>query len=312
LNNLLLNENMKIYRRLRTWILAIVLIIITTTVLIFVHNDLAKGDWKTNTQHQIVNDNLRLQRTDIPADRKLELENNIKINQYHLDHDIPPTELSLWGGVLTAANLIIVVTIFTVIIAGESVAGEFSSGTIKLLLIGPASRSKILLSKYVTLLSFFFFMLIILFGTSFIASGILEGFNNVGIPYVYATQDGIVHAVNMTGYVLRTYGYDCIQMILIATMAFMFSTVFRSSSIAIGLSIGLSFIGTAVANFLTMHNYSWAKYYLFENTDLTQYLDGTPNIAGMTLPFSITVLIVYFLIFNILSWVVFNKRDVTA
>jgi ABC-2 type transport system permease protein len=92
----------------------------------------------------------------------------------------------------------------------------------------------------------------------------------------------------------------------------MISTVFRSSSIAIGLSIGLSFIGTAIANFLSQHNYSWAKYYLFENTDLTQYLNGTPMIAGMTLQFSIGVLVIYFLIFNLLSWIVFNKRDVTA
>jgi ABC-2 type transport system permease protein len=312
LNNLLLNENMKIYRRLRTWILILALIVTTVTVLVFVHNDLAKGNWKTNTQHEIDNDNRKLQRPDLASDRKLELENNIKVNQYHLDHNLPPTELSLWGGVLTSANLIIVVSIFTVIIAGESVAGEFSSGTIKLLLIGPVSRSKILLSKYVTMLVFFILLLLILFGTAFVASGILEGFTNVGIQYVYATHDGIVHAVNMAGYVLSTYGYDCIQMILIITMAFMISTVFRSSSIAIGLSIGLSFIGTAIANFLSQHNYSWAKYFLFENTDLTQYLNGTPNIAGMTLPFSIIVLIVYFLIFNTLSWVVFNRRDVTA
>ncbi|MDB5055238.1 MAG: family transporter protein [Bacilli bacterium] len=312
MNNLLLNENMKIYRRLRTWILILVLIVTTATVLVFVHNDLAKGNWKTNIQHEIDNDNRRLLRTDITSDRKLEAENNLKVNQYHLDHNLPPVELSLWGGVLTAANLIIVVTIFTVIIAAESVAGEFSSGTIKLLLIGPASRSKILFSKYVTMLAFFFLLLIALFSTAFLASGILEGFNNVGIPYIYATHDGTLHVVNMVGYVLSTYGYDCIQMILMVTMAFMISTVFRSSSVAIGLSIGLSFIGTAIANFLSQHNYSWAKYFLFENTDLTQYLNGSPMLEGMTLQFSIGVLVVYFLIFNALSWIVFNKRDVTA
>jgi ABC-2 type transport system permease protein len=312
LNNLILNENMKIYRRLRTWILILVLIILTATVLIFVHNDLAKGDWKTNIQHEIDNDHRRLLRTDLPADRKLEAENSLKVNEYHLSHNLPPTELSLWGGVLTAASLIIVVTIFTVIIAAESVAGEFSSGTIKLLLIGPASRSKILFSKYATMLAFFILLLLTLFGTAFITSGILEGFNNVGIPYIYETKDGILHVVNMTGYVLSTIGYQCIQMVLIVTMAFMISTVFRSSSIAIGLSIGLSFIGTAIANFFSIHSYGWAKYFLFENTDLTQYLNGTPMITGMTLQFSIVVLVIYFLVFNLLSWIVFNKRDVTA
>jgi ABC-2 type transport system permease protein len=99
-------------------------------------------------------------------------------------------------------------------------------------------------------------------------------------------------------------------MIMIVTMAFMISTVFRSSSIAIATSIGIMFLGTAIGGFLTQ--YSWAKYYLFENTDLTQYLNDSPNIEGMTLQFSILVLIGYFLIFYVLSWVVFKKRDVSA
>jgi ABC-2 type transport system permease protein len=310
LYNLLLNENMKIYRRLRTWILVAALIVITATTLILIHNTQPKGDWKTNVQHNIDNDNRRLQRPDLPADRKLELENELKVNQYQLDHNQPPTDQSLWGGVLNSARLIALVTIFTVIIAAESVAGEFSTGTIKLLLINPASRSKILLSKYISVLTFSVLLLLLLFGTAFLTSGLLEGFGNVSGPYIYASSDGIVHAVNMVGYVLRTYGYQCVELILIVTMAFMISAVFRSSSIAIGLSIGLMFIGTAIAGFLS--RYSWAKYYLFENTDLTQYLNGSPMIAGMTLQFSIIVLIGYFIIFNILSWIVFSKRDVTA
>jgi ABC-2 type transport system permease protein len=90
----------------------------------------------------------------------------------------------------------------------------------------------------------------------------------------------------------------------------MLSTVFRSSSLAIGLSLGIMFIGPTVAVFLT--RYSWAKYYLFENTDLKQYLTDSPRIEGMTLQFSIIVLLVYFIIFNALSWTIFKKRDVAS
>jgi ABC-2 type transport system permease protein len=178
------------------------------------------------------------------------------------------------------------------------------------LLIRPASRSKILLSKYISTLIFSLVLLIILFIFSFILSGLLEGFNDVGLPYIYAGSNGVVHEVSMIAHVLSTYGYQCVELLMIVTMAFMLSTVFRSSSLAIGLSIGIMFIGSAVASFITQ--YSWAKYYLFENTDLTQYLNDSPHIEGMTLQFSIIVLVVYFLVFNILSWTIFKRRDVAA
>lgn len=313
--NLLLNENMKIYRRLRTWILVAVVIVITTAVLIIVHNTnkapQVKGDWKATIQQQIDNDQKMLKSPNLRQQmEKTQIEAELKVNQYRLEHNKPPTDQSFWGRVLTGTKLINLVTIFTIILAADSVAGEFSGGTIKMLLIRPASRSKILLSKYISVFGFAILLLVVLYGSSLLISGMLEGFSDLGAPYIYAASDGIVHEVNMVGHVLSTYGYRCIEMIMIVTMAFMISTVFRSSSIAIASSVGILFLGTAIGKFLAQ--FSWAKYYLFENTDLTQYLNGSPKIAGMTLQFSIIVLLLYFVIFNVLSWVVFKKRDVAA
>jgi ABC-2 type transport system permease protein len=243
-------------------------------------------------------------------DWKKRVAARINVNQYHIDHNIPPSEVTLWGNMLAAADLMIVVSVMTVIIAADSVAGEFTDGTIKLLLIRPASRSKILLSKYVTTIGFSILLFVILFISAFLASGTLQGFHDIGAPYVYASSDGIVHEANIALHAVSTYLYQCVQMLLIVTMAFMISTVTRSSSIAIALSVGIMFAGTSIVGFLAQFN--WAKYYLFENTDLTQYLNGSPNIPGMTLSFSVTVIVVYFIIFNILSWTVFNKKDVMA
>lgn len=301
------------YRRLRTWIFVAFIIAITAALLIIIHNTSkvpqTNGDWKTTIKHQIEDNKRLLEQTKLPTDR-VEIEAKLKVDQYRLEHDKPPTDRSLWGGVLNGAQMINLVTIFTIIIAADSVAGEFSGGTIKMLLIRPASRSKILLAKYLSTFIFAVLLLVVLFGSTFLISGLLEGFSDMGAPYIYAESSGIVHEVNMMGHVLSTYGYQCIQLIMIVTMAFMISTVFRSGSISIAFSIGIMFLGYAVGAFLT--RYSWAKYYLFANIDLTQYLNGRPAIEGMTLQFSIIVLIIYFLIFNVLSWVVFNKRDVGA
>ncbi len=312
--SLLLNENMKIYRRLRTWILIASVIVISSIFLIVVHNTTkvpqADGDWKTTIQHQIDENKRTLEQTNLPEALKTEIEAKLNVDQYRLEHDKPPTDRSLWGGVLIAVSLISLVTIITVVIAADSVAGEFSGGTIKILLIRPASRSKILFSKYLSIFAFAVLLLVALFGSTFLVSGMLEGFSDVGAPYIYAESSGVVHEVNMVKHVLSTYGYECIELIMIVTMAFMISTVFRSSSIAIAFSLGIMFLGFSIGHFLT--RFSWAKYYLFANIDLTQYLNGSAIIEGMTLQFSIFVLIGYFFVFNVMSWAVFKKRDVGA
>lgn len=61
-----------------------------------------------------------------------------------------------------------------------------------------------------------------------------------------------------------------------------------------------------------LSRFSWSKYILFANTNLKQYISGVPLVKGMTMSFSIIVLIVYFIIFNVTSLLVFNKRDVAA
>ncbi|WP_231955986.1 ABC transporter permease [Aneurinibacillus soli] len=306
---------MKIYRRMRTWMLVVALVLTTIGFLTAQHftvkpAEVANASWKTNIQQQIKNDQRMLTVMNRGNDWKARVTSRINVNQYHLTHNLPPTDETLWGNILKAADLVVVVTVFTVVIAADSVAGEFSSGTIKLLLIRPVSRSKILLSKYVSTVVFSVLLLLILFISAFIVSGVLQGFHDIGVPYVYASGDGVVHTKNIVQEAISTYLYQCVQMIITVTMAFMISTVFRSSSIAIALSVGIMFAGSSIVSFLSQ--FSWAKYYLFENTDLTQYLNGTPNIPGMTLSFSITVILGYFLTFIALSWIVFKKRDIAA
>ena len=111
-------------------------------------------------------------------------------------------------------------------------------------------------------------------------------------------------------HILTTYGYGCVSLLMMVTFAFTISTVTRNNSLAVGISLFLMFSGSMLVEILK--NYSWVKYILFANTDLTQYINGTPVIAGMTISFSLTVLAAYFIIFNAISWIVFSKRDIAA
>ena len=72
-----------------------------------------------------------------------------------MDHEIPPNEdYSIWKFVSDTSNLIQFAGLFAIIIAAGIVASEFNWGTIKLLLIRPIDRGKILASKYLAVIAF--------------------------------------------------------------------------------------------------------------------------------------------------------------
>ena len=316
--NLIKNENMKIYRRVRTWVLVGLLIGLVVAVSLINYSvennmpDLNGQDWRTNLQYQVENDRAVLEHAeDLHEDTRARLQRQLLINEYRLEHDIPPDGSSLWNSVGELSSFIFLVTISTIVIAADIVANEFATGTIKMLLIRPASRSKILLSKYVATLLFSLLLLVVLFVTSFVISGILYGFSGAATPHLYVTSDLVVKESPMFLQVMKTYGLNSVQLIMLVTMAFMISSVFRSSSLAIGLSLMLLVMGDLFTAIFS--RWEWGKYWLFANTNLMQYLDGnTPIIEGMTLPFSITVLAVYYVLFMVLSWTIFVKRDVAA
>jgi ABC-2 type transport system permease protein len=312
--NLVLNENMKIYRRMRTWIL----VGLMAAFVLFVnfiewHSDGKKAEgegWRAALQQESQQWNEILKQPNLGEEDRAYYEQRIAVNDYHLEKNIRSTDGTMWDGVNGSAGLMIVITIFTIIIAGDSLAGEFSSGTIKLLLIRPASRVKILISKYISFLMFGMLLLLTLFIISIVVNGILYGFGYMDLPLISMTAEGQIVERSMVLNLWKTYMLNGVSTVMYVTMAFMISSAFRSSAMAIGFSIGALFAGNIVLE--ALQRFDWSKYLLFANTDLTQHLTGRPFQEGMTLSFSIGVLAAHFLVFNLISWLIFTRRDVAA
>jgi ABC-2 type transport system permease protein len=307
---------MKIFRRPGTYVMIAILIVAASVVGgIIKYQENGKNvtidkKWEQNLKQE--NDALKKQykASGIKMEKQF-LKKTITINDYRLKNHIPPEqEYNIWSFVKDASNLISLAGLFVIIISAGIVASEFNWGTIKLLLIRPINRSKILISKYLTVLLFALFLLVILFIYSSALGAILFGMPEQAANYLNY-NNGIVTEQNMVAHLMIYYGLNSITMIMLTTMAFMISTVFRNSSLAIGLSLFLMFTGGNLTTLLAL-KFSWAKYILFANTDLMQYFDGTPMVEGMTMSFSVLMLFVYFLLFIFLAFFVFKKRDVAA
>jgi len=314
MGNLLRNENMKIYRRPRTWLMIGFLLVVLGLMSGIMKWDSTKVDqanWKANITQENVHLQKMVSENKLDADTKKSFEDSIKINDYYLENDINPRELTLWDYVNNSSMLIMLVTILTVVVAADMIAAEFTWGTIKLLLVGPASRLKIMVSKYAATLVFAILLLLILFAAAFLAGGFLEGFGSVSSPLLTVGSDGLVHEGSMVVHSLEKYGYSIVSLLMYVTFAFMISAAFRSSSMAIAFSLLFMLAGNMVTMILS--GYEWSKYLLFANIDLTQYLPGsTPIRPEMTLGFSIGMLVAYYVVFQLVSWLLFTRRDVAA
>ncbi|MBU8879507.1 ABC transporter permease [Bacillus sp. FJAT-29790] len=317
--NLIQNEWMKIFRRPGTYVMIGLLILMISVAGAFIKYQESGGivpdnqEWKRGLQLQ--NESYKKQLEELgdsaPRDLKDHYQKEIAINEYRIEHDLSPNEdYSIWGFVTDSSQTIEFVGLFTIIIAAGIVASEFNWGTIKLLLIRPIKRGKILAAKYITVILFGLLILFILFAYSSLLGAILFGTPESAAPYLNY-YNGQITEQPMLVHLVIVYCLKSINMIMLATMAFMISAAFRNSSLAIGLSLFLMFMGGQVTRLISM-KYEWAKYILFANTDLLQYFEGTPMVEGMTLGFSVIMLIVYFFLFQGIAFYVFKKRDVAA
>lgn len=307
------NENMKIYRRPRNWIMTafIVLALVLFTVLAHLTGpkEVTNTDWKPQLTKQI-EEMKSANFSGLPEPAVKHVQNEIKIGEYQLQNNINPYESTLWSSMKELSMIIELVSIFTIVVAADMIAAEFTWGTIKLLLIRPASRVRVLASKYTATLLFALFLTVVTFVVSFIIGAVLHGFTGFSNPEIYVGSDGQIHERLMVLSVLKTYGFSLVKTLMYVTFAFMISSAFRSASMAIALSLVGMFVGNTIV--AVFSKYAWSKYLLFANTDLTVYFGGVPIRSEMTLSFSLIMLAIYFVVFHIIAWLMFTKRDVAA
>ena len=239
---------------------------------------------------------------------------NKEISKYIIENHVDVEKTDDLRGILSRFfnefGLFIIVIV--VMIAGTIVSEEFSKGTIKLLLVKPYNRNKILFSKFITVLIMIAFSFVILIGMELIVGGLIFGFDSLQIPVVvYNFNTNMIQEINVFAYLGTQIIMLLPSVILIATLAFSLSTIFTNSPVAIALPL-LGYMGAAVINQLAMqYNVGFLKYFVTLNWDFTQYLYGNvPLMEGLTSEFSIVICLLYFLIMMIPTFMVFKRKNI--
>lgn len=271
-------------------------------------NDYDKPDWKTVVQGELTNVQEQLGNPMLSNSDKERLEGKEKILDYRLANSVAPLDdHSREKMIMDSSGIGSIVVLLTVIVAAGIVAAEFSQGTIKMLLSRPVKRWKILTSKYATVMLFGALLMLVGFMVSIVCAYLFFQSGN-GQELVWNGKEVVEASVWGKGLYMLLLSFG--NVFMTATFAFMIGSVFRSSSLAIGLSLFIYFMGNTVVMILSQ--YEIVKYIVFTHMDLTIYESDFRIVEGMTMPFSLAVLAVYLVVFLVISYTTFVKRDVTA
>ena len=199
------------------------------------------------------------------------------------------------------------------IIAGTIVSEEFNKGTIKLLLVRPYKRTKILVAKFITCLIIFVLVLIFVAVAQYVVSGIANGFGNYSKEItIYNFSSNNVQNISLLKYVVITAICKMPMFLLLLTLSFTLSVVFNNSPVAIALPL-LGTMASEIINGIALHfeKAKFLRFFVTPNWDLSIYLFGKmPEFEPISFNFSVVICLIYFVVMLIMSIVTFKNRDI--
>lgn len=239
------------------------------------------------------------------------LERQLQILRYRVDHHLPEKDTSLcWPFVTLAGTLCIsLISLFSLIVGAGSVAGEYSDGTMKLLIPRPYKRWKILLAKLLATIGYAVCLLVAGYLAALLCGGILFGFGGAG-TLVVGSNGTAAYAAPAFLHSLMLYFLGTPGLLVTISLAFMLSCLIRSRAVAVGVSMLVSLVGGNIITLLSLFGAGWVKYTVFVNMNLTSYYTQGIVIEGTGVPFTLLMMAVYLALFLFTAFFTFQKRDV--
>ncbi len=309
------NELYKTFFQIKT-IVFVCLMVALVGLVAYLSVSIDKGEkWRDDTQKQIETIKKSISETEAKKDKEefditmINFEKDqLKVLEYRLQHNIPENAITPLRFVYSCSDLVVLIVLFMAIFASNIVANEYSQGTIRQLLVKPIKRWKIFTAKYISAVLVSMVLTVILFIVSLALGFILFGKNSNSIYDVVLVNGNIVER-NMLTHIFAVAFSKIFTISIVCALAFLISTIVRTTGLAIIASLGIYFAGFVGG--IILNKYPLYKFFITPNLDLYRYLPGESlPYAGATFTFSIVICIAYLMAFLASGLIVFNKRDV--
>ncbi|HMA29483.1 MAG TPA: ABC transporter permease [Thermoanaerobaculia bacterium] len=325
------NESLKILRRKRFRIVLIVLAVLLALV-VFAQDrqrrnrlkDNPTPDWRAQVEKRASELERQLNQRRVPENFKKWMRYESGRLRYHLVRGINPNEIT--GPVFTrgfaGVGSVLLIPLLIAVFGADLVSSEFAEGTITLLLTRPVARWKVMLSKVVAMMLFTSLTLLAAFFLAWGISGVAFGWSGWGAPMLTgfrlsgsSASAGFdlsgVRTVPLWQDTFAAWGLAWFSALAVGSITLLLSVVFRSAAAAMGTMMATLVGGTILSRIAS--DWDGAKWFFVTNLPLPDFYAGLPTpFEGMTLAFSVWVLLAWAAASLVAAFLLFTRRDVTA
>ncbi len=194
------------------------------------------------------------------------------------------------------------------LVAGDQLAGEATGGTFRLLLIRPASRGRILLTKYITTLFYAFTLVVFL---ALVSLGLGLTLFGSGPLLVMGKTFTIVAANELAWRMALAFGLATFSMWCVASLAFLFSSLVEN---AIGPIIGTMAV---IITMLIISNIPVEVFRSIRPYFFTHYLTIWQKALDDPIPWKtignhLAIIGAHCIGFYIITWYIFVRKDILS
>ena len=261
----------------------------------------------------------------LTVEKKQEYEDLIKINEYRLENNTPPSVYSenyrTIFEILASMFGVAVIAIIVIVIAGGTISSEVSTGSIKFWALTPNKRWKILTAKILSVLFYIIVITLLIVAITIVISNVFFRDTETGDQYIYV-KNGEIKVIESNLFIFEQYFVKIIPVVIFVLFAIMLSTLTRNSATSISFSLAL-YLGNGIAMSIinSFIKSEWIKFIPFNNLNIfdkifTNYTSpinfsmGTSFTSTTPLTFSLAVLGVCAILMLVTMYDSFNKRDI--
>lgn len=324
MNKLIQIELKKIFHKKSIYIifsLIFIFIILNNILIIQEKNKIDKYDYLDKAileyKNNQANINYFKEKKTLSYQEKIEYNKNLSslnINKYIIENKKNINDYTTLNYQLrtTLEDYEIFIIIIVLIISSNILAEEITKGTIKLLLIKPYKRSKILLSKYITIIITIFISIIFLYIMQLLLGGLFLGFDSLKEKVIiYNYQKSQIMCYNIFVYTLIRVISKLPMLLLISTISYLLSIISSNSTTSLTITMLIYIFSQSINALAITYNAKIMRYLLTVNWNFTEYLFGNiPQFKYINLTLSSIVCIIYLIIMITISFILFNKKDI--
>lgn len=305
------NELEKLYWKKRLHVLVGVILffaVMMMTISYFDKDSSKKVDWKKEHEQQLIQIDSQISTLKPQSTEYKQLVNQKNKMQYQLDNNINPDPrgaASMATSSVSGIFIKIILPVLIVIIAADMITGEASNGTMKSMLVSPAGRKTILLSKLLASLIVSIGIMMLSDLLTYLTAIPFYGFGSWNDLIVIGTES--FRSIPVWEYMI--YGL-ILNTLMIATLVSVFiliSVLLESVSNSISLSISLIIIGGLLSNL--QGKLDSLKFFFILNLDLASHLTNEFTLQNTSFSLSLIVMIATIAVALGTAFSIFNRKD---